>query len=303
MAESKVVVYAALAGNVAIAAVKLVAAAVTGSAAMLSEGVHSLVDSADQVLLLVGGARSERAPDATHPFGYGLEIYFWGFIVAVMVFLLGGAVSVYEGVERLRHPQQGEGALVNFAVLGVSAAFEGASFAVGYRQYRKVVRGDGVGLAAFVRRSKDPNLFVTLLEDGAALIGLAIAAVGVGGHTLGVGWADAAASVAIGGLLMSVAVLLANETRSLIAGEAADPVVMARLQQAVAGAPVAVSEIATLQLGPNRILAALTLDPQGAEPGGPEVLEALGRRVREADPRVFRVYFRAVGRDEAADAS
>lgn len=289
MAESRVVVYAALAGNAAIAATKGAAAALTGSSAMLSEAAHSIVDTLDQVMLLVGGARARRPPDATHPFGYGLEAYFWTFTVAVMVFLLGGAFSAWEGWRKLQHPEPHGAAWINYAVLAISALFEGASFAVGYRQFRKRTRR--LGLFSFIRRSKDPNLFVTLLEDGAALIGLAVAALGLAGQSLGLAWGDAAASLAIGALLMAVAVLLASETRSLIAGEAADPVVVSAVREALDGDEAEVAEVATLQLGPESILVAVTLDMR--DPARVErAARELTQRVRAADPRVFRVYFR-----------
>ena len=294
MAESKGVVYVALAGNAAIAATKFTAAVLTGSAAMTSEAVHSVVDTLDQLLLLVGGARSSRPPDGSHPFGYGLEVYFWTFSVSVLVFLLGGAVSVAEGVLKLRAGAEGGGALVNAAVLAVSAVFEGICFAVGYRQYRKIARGR-LGLAAFVRRSKDPNLFVTLLEDGAALIGLALAAAGVAGRVLGLAWADGAASIAIGLLLMAVAFLLANETRSLIAGESADPLVVEAVEHALSDGLDGwrAAETATLQLGPANILVCVTLDiPPEQTARTEEIARELTRRVRNADERVGRVYFR-----------
>ena len=291
MAESKVVVYAALAGNAAIAVIKFIAAGLTGSSAMLSEAIHSVVDTADQVLLLIGGARSKAPPNPTHPFGYGLEAYFWGFVVALMVFLLGGAVSAYEGWRKLQHPEPSTQFGVNYAVLGLAALFEAASFAVGYREYRAVAGRRRVSLVGFIRRSKDPNLFVTLLEDGAALAGLALAALGVTGQMLGLAWADGAASLAIGVLLMAVAALLASETRSLIAGEAADPSVVDAVRQALGEHEAEVVEVATLQLGPERILVAVTLDVrrQGAVE---QVAAELTRRVQAADPRVFRVYFR-----------
>lgn len=291
MAESKVVVYAALAGNAAIAVIKFIAAGLTASSSMLSEAVHSVVDTVDQLLLLVGEARGKAPPDETHPFGYGLEAYFWGFTVALMVFLLGGAFSIYEGVHKLQHPEAVGKAWVNYLVLGVSALFEAGSFAVAHHQYRKVAKGR-IGLFGFIRRSKDPNLFVTLLEDGAALAGLAIAALGVFGHQMGLAWADAAASIGIGALLMGVAAALANETRSLIAGEAADPTVLKAVRAALDGADAArIAEVATLQLGPNRILVAVTLDMHTG--GDVERTAAeLTRRVCAADARVFRVYFR-----------
>lgn len=302
MAESKVVVYAALTGNALIAVTKFVAAGLTGSSSMTSEAVHSVVDTLDQVLLLIGGARSSRKPDRSHPFGYGLEVYFWSFTVSVLVFLLGGAVSIYEGVHKLQGGGAGEGALVNYAVLAFSAVFEGGSFLIGYRQFRRIARGR-LGLAAFVRRSKDPNLFVTLLEDGAALIGLAIAAGGVTGRLLGWAWADGGASILIGLLLMAVAALLANETRSLIAGESADPLVVEVVERALADGldGCRAPETATLQLGPADILVCVTLDvPPEQAARTEEIARELTRRVRKADARVGRVYFRPVERDGGA---
>ena len=226
-------------------------------------------------------------------------MYFWTFSVSVLVFLLGGAVSVAEGVLKLRAGGEGGGgALVNYAVLAISAVFEGLSFLVGYRQFRHLARGR-LGLAAFVRRSKDPNLFVTLLEDGAALIGLGVAAAGVTGRLLGLAWADGAASVLIGGLLMAVALVLANETRSLIAGEAADPTVVREVEAALAdGLPGGrATEVATLQLGPADILVAVTLDiPAEHAARLEDIARELTRRVRGADARVGRVYFRPVRR-------
>ena len=302
MAESKAVVYAALAGNAAITVVKFVAAALTGSSSMLSEAVHSVVDSLDQLLLLWGGRRGRRAPDASHPFGYGLEVYFCSFTVSLMVFLLGGAVSIYEGVAKIAHPEPSTHLDVAYAVLAISALFEGSTFVFSYREFRRRA-GRRMSLVDFLRRSKDPNLIVTLMEDGAALTGLAFAALGVTGQLLGLRWADGAASIAIGLLLAAVAWLLANETRSLIAGESADSSVVAAVHRALDAHPGAgeIDEVATLQLGPDRILVALTIAVAEGREGEVERVSAeLTDHVRAADPRVFRVYFRPLRRDAAA---
>ena len=303
MAESKVVVYAALAGNLAIAAIKFAAAGLSGSSSMLSEAVHSVVDTLDQLLLLWGGRRGARPADPSHPFGYGLEVYFWSFTVSLMVFLLGGAVSVYEGVLKLRHPEPSTHLGVSYLVLALSAVFEGATFAFSYVEFRRRA-GRRMGLVDFLRRSKDPNLIVTLMEDGAALTGLALAALGVTGQLLGLQWADGAASIAIGLLLTAVAWLLANETRSLIAGESADARVVEAVRRALDAHPGAgeVAEVATLQLGPERILVALTIAvAQGREGEVERVSAELTDHVQAADPRVFRVYFRPLRRDAAAE--
>ena len=301
---SKTVVYAALAGNLAVAAVKFAAAVLTGAGSMLSEAVHSLVDSVDQVLLLVGQARSGRGPDESHPFGYGLEAYFWSFTVALMVFLAGGAFSVWEGVSKIATPEPLRTPWVNYLVLAVSFLFEGASLTVSVREYRRIVGDRPISLYSFIRRSKNPNLIVTLMEDGAALVGLVLAAAGVAGHALGVAWADGAASIGIGLLLMGVALVLGNETRSLIAGEAASSGVVEAIRGAVDGQGdvEGAAQIATLQLGPEAILVAVTLDLKDARPDLERVTAEITARVRQVDQRIARVYFRPLARDVDAVA-
>jgi cation diffusion facilitator family transporter len=256
------VVYAALAGNVAIAAAKLVAYGLSGSSAMLTEAIHSLVDSADQMLLLIGQSRGRRPPDPDHPLGHGMETYFWSLIVAVMVLLLGGGASLYQGVHHILAPEPIQSPVVSFAVLGVAAVFEASTLAIAFREFRRVVRGRDVPIWTFIHVSKDPSLYASLLEDSAALVGIAIAALGVlGSAVFHVPSADGVASVAIGGLLTAVAVVLANETRSLIAGEAVAPPVMADIKRQLSADPriETVAEIATLHLGPKSVLVALTL--------------------------------------------
>lgn len=178
------VVLAALVGNLVIALIKFAAFGLTRSTAMLSEAIHSVVDTADQLLLLVGQARARRAPDESHPFGYGLEAYFWSFIVALLIFTLGGAFSIWEGFEKVIEPRPIDRPWISLVVFALSAVAEGTTFRISYRAYRRMtkgrlVRGRKVGLLHFLRVSKDPNLYTTLLEDGAALTGLSVAAVGV----------------------------------------------------------------------------------------------------------------------------
>jgi cation diffusion facilitator family transporter len=258
------VIYAALAGNLAIAIIKLTASLFTGSSAMLTEAIHSFVDTGDQVLLLFGLRQAKREPDERHPFGYGLELYFWAFVVAVMIFLLGGAFSIYEGAEKLRQPASIGSAWVNFVVLGASMVFEGISFALGYREFRG--RFGNVSLWTGIRRSKDPSLFAVLLEDSAALAGLVIAAIGIGASTFfDYLSADGIASIAIGALLVATAVVLANETRSLLAGESASPDVIGKARALLASDPriTRVKEIKSLHLGPSEVLLAITFELQG----------------------------------------
>ncbi len=290
-------VYAALGGNVAIAAAKLGAYALSGSSAMLTEAVHSLVDSVDQVLLLIGQARGRRAPDTGHPLGHGMESYFWSFVVAVMVLLLGGVASLYQGVHRLFAPAEVVSPGLSFAVLGLAAVFEGSSLAVGFREYKRLVRGRKVKLWTFIRVSKDPSLYATLLEDSAALIGIAVAALGVlGTGVLHLDWADGAASLGIGVLLTLVAGILANETRSLIAGEAVAPRVAAEILGVLkADTRIhSVVDIATLHLGPRTILVALTLvftRNLGSRSVSRTILD-LTDALRRLDARIAYVYVR-----------
>lgn len=289
-------VLAALAGNLAIAVTKFAAWFFTRSTAMLTEAIHSLVDTGDQLLLLVGQKRSARPRDASHPFGYGMEIYFWSFIVALMIFTLGGAVSIWEGVDKLLHPAEISRPWINLVVLGISAVFEGTSFAVAYREYRRMVRGRDVRFFTFLRLSKDPNLFATLLEDGAALTGLALAALGVvGAGWLHQAWADGAASVAIGVLLMAVAGFMANETRSLIAGEAAAPAIVEAACRALVDPRITdILEVSSLHLGPRSILVAVTVRFREGM-SGDEIRQAADEmvdRVRGADARICDVFLR-----------
>jgi cation diffusion facilitator family transporter len=296
------VVYAALAGNLLVAAAKFAAAAVSGSSAMLTEAVHSLADSANQMLLLVGTWRSHHEADASHRFGYGMEIYFWTFFVAVIVFLAGGIVGVQHGISQLRHPEPIASPGVTLAVLAAAALFEGASFLFGYREYKRVVarhpvRGDPVTVWRFIARSKDPNLYETLLEDAAALAGLAIAAAGiVGSAWLDLAWADGAASLLIGAMLIGVSLVVGEATRSLIAGEAVAPPLQRELAKVVDShtGPLGLSSLKTLHLGPRRILVALTVEsPARQQTATTErLLAELTQALREVDSRVVDVYFR-----------
>jgi cation diffusion facilitator family transporter len=291
------VVYAALAGNAAIAVAKFGAFALSGSTAMLTEAIHSLVDTADQILLLVGEKRSREGPDPDHPLGHGMEAYFWSFIVALMVFLLGGVVGVYQGVRQILAPHAIGSPLISLGVLAVAAVFEGASLGVGLREYKRFVRGRPIRLWAFIKVSKDPSLYTSLLEDSAAIIGIAVAAIGVGSSWLfHIGWADGAASVAIGLLLTLVACFLVNETRSLIAGEAVAPPVLAALKQVIEADDriVEILDIATLHLGPRSILVALTLSfrPDMTVAGLGDAIRDLTEAMQKADGRVAYLYVR-----------
>ena len=258
---SKLVVYAALAGNLAIAITKFVAAAITGSSAMLSEGVHSLVDTTNEVLLLYGMSRAKKDPDRSHPFGYGRELYFWAFIVALLVFALGAGVSIYEGVAHLIHPEPMERPLVNYIVLLASMVFEGASWLLALRDFRSH-KGD-LGYFQAFRRSKDPTTFTVLFEDSAALLGLLIALAGVAAaQWLAMPRLDGVASIAIGIVLAISSLLLARETKGLLIGESAHPQVRDAILR-IAGADADVRSangVLTVQMGPDQVVAALSAE-------------------------------------------
>jgi len=257
--SSKLVVYAALAANVAIAVAKFVAAAFTGSAAMLSEGVHSLVDSANEVLLLYGMHRSQRPPDRDHPLGYGRELYFWTFIVALLVLALGAGFSLYEGVNHILAPEPLKDPMVNYIVLAVSALFEGTSW---WLSLKSVQRKKGkLGYFEAFRRTKDPTTFSVLFEDTAALLGLGIAALGVYlSHALNDPTLDGWASVGIAVVLAAAATLLARESKELLIGEPAQPKLLAQVCSIAGQVPgvEAVNGVLTVQIGPDQVLVALS---------------------------------------------
>ncbi|MES2032660.1 MAG: cation diffusion facilitator family transporter [Pseudomonadota bacterium] len=298
------VIYAALAGNLAIAVTKFVAFLFTGSSAMLTEAIHSTVDTGNQGLLLLGLARAKKPPSESHPFGYGMELYFWAFVVALLIFALGGAFSVYEGVRRILDPEPIQRAWINFLVIGLAMIFEGGSFFVAWKEFRVLRRG-----APFFQsllRSKDPSIFAVLLEDGAALAGLVIAGLGVTGSAVfGLHWADGAASIAIGVLLVLVAIFLANETRSLLTGESASARIVGEVKSVLASDPrvESVTEVLSMHLGPQEILLGVTLDFRDdltavdIENAGDE----FAGRLRAVDPRITRVFVRS-GRARAAYA-
>ncbi|WP_165184175.1 cation diffusion facilitator family transporter [Caulobacter soli] len=302
--SSTTVVYAALAGNLAIAATKFVAFALTGSSAMLTEAIHSSVDTGNQGLLLLGLARARKPPSQTHPFGYGMEVYFWAFVVALLIFALGGAFSIYEGVLKILRPEPIERAWINFLVIGLAVLFEGGSFLVAWKEF-SVLR-KGTPFLRAIRRSKDPSVFAVLLEDGAALAGLAIAALGVAGSAIfHIPWADGAASVAIGVLLVAVAIFLANETRSLLTGESASPRIVEAVREMLAADPRidTVAEVLSMHLGPQEILLGVTLDFHDDLTAGEieDAADDFATRIREIDARITRVFVRS-GRARAAYA-
>jgi len=294
------VVYAALAGNVLVAASKFTAAAISGSSAMLTEAVHSTADCINQLLLLIGVRRGRLPADSTHPFGYGMEIYFWTFVVAVLVLLAGGAVSIVQGVREFASPRPIGSPMINFAVLALAGVFEGYSFSVGYREYRALVArhrlpGLTPNLFRFIAWSKDPSLYESLLEDGAALVGIAIAAIGIAASTFFGYWrGDGLASIIIGLLLIANSFAILVATRSLIAGEAAAPTLLYDLEQALKGQHWSdrIKSIDTLHLGPSCVLIAVVLDPVRGGVLDRQLSLEIANRLTAIDERVIEVLFR-----------
>ncbi len=218
ISSTRKVLYAAMFANTAIVIAKMVAAAMTGSSAMLSEGIHSLVDTGNGGLLLLGLQLSRRPADELHPFGYGRELYFWTMVVALAVFALGGGVSIYEGVLHLLHPRPLEHLKANYIVLACSAVFEASSLVIALREFFKL--NVGISVLQAIRNSKDPASFTVLFEDSAAVLGIAVAlAATFMGQRFHLLWCDSIASILIGLLLMSVAVLLGAKTKALLIGE------------------------------------------------------------------------------------
>ncbi|WP_225009556.1 MULTISPECIES: cation diffusion facilitator family transporter [Novosphingobium] len=284
----------ALGANVGIAIAKFGAAAVTGSSAMLTEGVHSLVDSSNQVLLLYGRKRSVQPADATHPFGYGRELYFWSFIVAILVFALGAGVSVYEGVLHILDPEPATNPLLAYAVLAVAFALEGWSTIAALADFNKTRRGT---IWQEIRHTKDAPTLVLLLENSGALVGLIVAALGltlslVTGHPF---W-DGLASVLIGLVLGVLAVVLLHEAKGLLIGESADPVMVEaiRAKAAAHAGVVRVHEVLTLHSAPTMVTVIISADFEDAITARDveRIVLAIEREVAASFPIVARVYVR-----------
>jgi cation diffusion facilitator family transporter len=285
----------AFGANLGIAVSKFVAAAITGSSAMLTEGVHSVVDSTNQLLLIWGRRQARKPPDQYHPMGYGRELYFWSFVVAVLVFALGAGVSIYEGIIHIAHPEEAVAPVIAYTVLIVAFVLEGGSTLAAFRDF-KAAKGS-LGWWVAVRTSKDPPAFIVLLENGAAMAGLVVAAIGVAlSQVTGDPFFDGAASVVIGIILGLTALLLAVESKGLLIGEAADPELVEGLRaltlthREVTG----IGEILTVHSAPDQITAMLSVDFDDRISAG-EVEAIVDRIECEAAtrwPEVRRLYIR-----------
>lgn len=294
-------VYAALIGNLLIAVSKFVAAWITGSSAMLSEGVHSVVDTGNQGLLLLGMSRANRPPDAKHPFGYGAEIFFWAFVVAILIFAVGAGISFYEGIYKLLNPHPISSPYVNYIVLGVALIFEGVTWYIAFREFRNAHdRNRPFRIFTALRQSKDPTVFTVLFEDSAALLGLVAATFGVtGAHYFGLEWADAAASLVIAAILAGAALMLAHETKGLLIGEAASRGVIRGIRELVKQAPgvIHINELRTMHLAPHEILLALSVDFTDGMPSQAveKAVSGIERQIKKAYPEVTRIFIEVQG--------
>jgi cation diffusion facilitator family transporter len=292
-AESIKVIYAAIFTNLAIAATKFTAAAFTGSSAMTSEGIHSLVDTGNGGLMLLGVRRSRKPADALHPFGYGKELYFWTLIVAIVIFAVGGGISAYEGLLHMLHPKTVEHPIWNYVVLGLAFVFEGYSFTIAFKAFQ-TERGN-LTIWQSIESSKDPTTYTVLFEDAAALLGLVVAFIGVLlAHVFSNPYFDGAASILIGIILAVVAVLLAYESRGLLVGEAVDPETLKNIRRLAEADPrvESVKNALTMHFGPHTILLAMDLrfrrDLSAAEVE--ESIDRLEEAIRKDHPDVKHIF-------------
>lgn len=293
--RANIVLYGALAANVGIAVAKFVAAGITGSSSMLTEGVHSLVDSGNQILLLYGQRRATRPPDAVYPFGHGRELYFWAFVVAMLIFALGAGVSIYEGYLHIRDPEPLRDPTINYIVLAIAVVLEGTSWTIAVREF-DAKRGR-LGWWRAIRRSKDPAGFIVLFEDSAALIGLGFAGAGIwASHHFGDPRIDGIASIAIGAVLAGVAILLAREAKALLIGEAADPALVATIRARIADHPdvVAVNHVRTIHTSPDAVFVAVSadFDDRLTMGDGEALIATIEADLKSALPQLTSIYIR-----------
>jgi cation diffusion facilitator family transporter len=294
--SSKKVIVAALIGNGLIAITKFAAAAITQSSAMLSEGIHSVVDTGNQVLLLYGLRRSKKPADSEFPFGHGRELYFWSFVVAILIFAVGAGISIVEGVRHILHPKEMGNPNLNYIVLGLAMLFEGGAWFFAWREFSKH-KGSKPTLQA-VHEGKDPSMFVVLFEDSAAMLGLVVAFVGVFlADRTGIGTFDGVASIVIGLILGATAMWLAYETKGLLIGESADPEAVACIRDLAAEHPEVehINEVLTMHMGPEDILVNISVDfvDTSAAADVERVITAIDRELKARCPHITRVFIEA----------
>ena len=299
--SSKKVIYAALAGNFLIAITKTAASFITGSSAMLSEAVHSFVDTGNQGLLLYGIKRSNRPADEKHPFGYGMELYFWTFVVAIIIFGLGAGVSIFEGLKKVHNPEVITDVSVNYIVLGFALIFEAIAWYIAFKEFRLVQYNNSTikrGFFQTVRESKDPTVFTVLFEDSAAMLGLIVAFVGIWlAEYLKMPILDGVASIIIGIILAVTAALLAYESKGLLLGEGAANEVVSEIREIVdqETGVIAINEVLTMHMGPEDILVNLSID-FGEKLSSLEVEATISRlesTIKAKHPHIQRIFIEA----------
>jgi cation diffusion facilitator family transporter len=294
--SSNKAVNAAIAANVAVTTLKFIGAAITGSSAMLSEGVHSLVDTGDSILLLVGLRLSLKPPDRKHPLGHGRELYFWSMVVAMIIFGGGCCVNVFEGVSRIMHPRPIESASLSYVILACAAAFDGVSLTIGFRQFRRRYRE--TAFFKGLRRSKDPTTFAVILEDASDLLGIGAAFLGIWlSQRYRLAILDGVASIVIGGILASVAFLLGRECHGLLIGEAADDSLLQQIRDAARldDRIKAMNDPLTLHLGPRDVMLALSVafrDDLDAKALA-ATIDDMQAAIRSAVPQITRIFIEA----------
>ena len=303
---SKKVIFAALIGNSLISITKFAAAALTGSSAMLSEGIHSLVDTGNQGLLLYGIKQASKPADEDFPFGYGKEIYFWSFIVAILIFALGGGISIYEGIKHLSNPEPISNPMINYIVLGLAMVFEGAAWWFAFKEFEK--QKGKWGYIEAIQRAKDPSIFVVLFEDSAAMLGLLVAFAGVAlSQFTGILIFDSIASIVIGLILVGTAIWLAYETKGLLIGESANRGVVREIKALLKEQPsiVHVNEVLTMHMGPDFILANISVDFVDSETVGviEKAIASIDRSIKQAHPEIKRVFVEAEKRKSGVAVS
>ncbi len=297
--DSKKSIYAALTGNLLIAISKFVGAAITGSSAMLSEGIHSVIDTGNQFLMLLGLKKSKRPADELHPFGHGKEVYFWSFIVAILIFAVGAGVSVYEGIHHLLNPTTIVNPLVNYIIIGLAIIFEGTSWTIALKSFTKE-KGKHDYLEA-VHRGKDPTNFVVLFEDSAALLGLLVAALGIFlSETLHTEMYDGIASIIIGIILGVTATWLAYETKGLLIGEAANSEVVNGIKKVMESFDEIqhVNEVLTMHMGPEFILLNLSVDFEDSVVAADieNTISEIDKKIKSEFPKIKRIFIESEAR-------
>jgi cation diffusion facilitator family transporter len=301
--SSKKVILAALIGNSLISVTKFIAASLTGSSAMLSEGIHSLVDTGNQVLLLHGLKQSNRPADKYFPYGHGKEIYFWSFVVAILIFALGSGISLYEGYHHIVHPVEISNPIINYIVLSLAIVFEGTVFYIAAKEF-KAQKGE-LGYFEAVRKGKDPSIFVVLFEDAAAMLGLVVALLGIiAAQVTGIAIFDGIASMIIGVILAVTAIWMAIETKGLLIGESADPATVDGIHQLIEAIDEidCVNEVLTLHMGSNYILANISADfKTGIDSSQVEnAIARLDGQIKAQYPDIKRVFIEAESRSHFA---